>query len=275
MKTLNCPHTPPPVALTIAGSDSSGGAGIQADLKTFSAMGVYGASVVTAVTAQNSHAVTDVHEVPADSVAVQIKAVLGDLDVAAIKIGMLYSREIVEAVAGALKGSDIPVVLDPVMIATSGRVLLQPAAAEAMVARLFPLTAVVTPNLPEAARLLGQAPALTVQQMKSQAHAVLAMGPGAVLLKGGHADGAVCRDLFCPLLGDCEVLEAPRQATRNTHGTGCTLSAAIAAGLAKGQGLDHAVRAAHGYLQGAIGAADQLNVGAGRGPVHHFHELWR
>ncbi|WP_114283913.1 bifunctional hydroxymethylpyrimidine kinase/phosphomethylpyrimidine kinase [Candidatus Halocynthiibacter alkanivorans] len=276
MKIPIRPHSPPPpIALTIAGSDSSGGAGIQADLKTFSAMGVYGASVVTAVTVQNSLGVTDVHEVPADMVAAQIKAVLCDLDVAAIKIGMLFSVEIVEAVVGALNGCDIPIVLDPVMIATSGRVLLHPAAVEAMVAQLFPLAGLVTPNLPEAARLLGQLPAQTIQQMKLQAHALLALGPAAVLLKGGHAEGAVSRDLFCPLLGDFEILEAPRQATKNTHGTGCTLSAAIAAGLAHGQGQEVAVRAAHGYLQGAIGAADQLNVGAGRGPVHHFHAMWQ
>jgi hydroxymethylpyrimidine/phosphomethylpyrimidine kinase len=276
MKIPIRPHSPPPpIALTIAGSDSSGGAGIQADLKTFSAMGVYGASVVTAVTVQNSLGVTDVHEVPADMVAAQIKAVLCDLDVAAIKIGMLFSVEIVEAVVGALNGCDIPIVLDPVMIATSGRVLLHPAAVEAMVAQLFPLAGLVTPNLPEAARLLGQLPAQTIQQMKLQAHALLALGPAAVLLKGGHAEGAVSRDLFCPLLGDFEILEAPRQATKNTHGTGCTLSAAIAAGLAHGQGLEVAVRAAHGYLQGAIAAADQLNVGAGRGPVHHFHAMWQ
>jgi hydroxymethylpyrimidine/phosphomethylpyrimidine kinase len=275
MKTpIRAQSSPPPIALTIAGSDSSGGAGIQADLKTFSALGVYGASVVTAVTAQNSLAVTDVHEVPAGVVAAQITAVLSDLDVAAIKIGMLYSGEIVEAVAAALKGCDVPVVLDPVMIASSGRVLLRPSAVAAMVAQLFPLAGLVTPNLPEVARLLGQAPVENMQEVAAQASGVLAMGPGAVLVKGGHAEGTVCRDLFCLQTGERVVLEAPRRATRNTHGTGCTLSAAITAGLAHGLGLEAAVRAAHGYLQGAIAAADQLNVGAGRGPVHHFHAMW-
>ncbi len=261
-----------PVALTIAGSDSGGGAGVQADLKTFSALGVYGASVITALTAQNTRAVTAVHEAPPEIVTAQIDAVFDDLPVGAVKIGMLSSVAIIDAVAGALDEVVAPVVLDPVMIAKSGDALLADAAVDRL-RELVRLVDVVTPNLPEAARLLETAPATSPGDAEAQARALLALGAGAVLLKGGHADGPVCTDLL--LTGDGMLrFEAPRQVTRNTHGTGCTYAAAIAAGLACGLALPEAVGRAHGYLQGAIKAADGLGIGSGHGPVHHFHAMW-
>lgn len=263
-----------PIALTIAGSDSGGGAGLQADLKTFSAQGVFGCSVVTAVTAQNTRAVTDVHEIPPDIVAAQIRAVLDDLDVRAIKIGMLFSADIIRAVTAALGDCPAPIVLDPVMIAKSGAALLQPEAIAQLSAQLLPRAELLTPNLPEAARLLGTQAAGNPGEMQYQATALLALGPRHVLLKGGHGTGPVCTDLLVGRNMAPVWLEAPRQATRNTHGTGCTYAAAIAAELAKGQGVAAAVRHAHGYLQRAIAAADRLAVGSGHGPVHHFHAQW-
>lgn len=265
-------HTP--IALTIAGSDSGGGAGIQADLKAFSALGVYGSSAITAITAQNTQAVTAVHEVPAAVVSAQIAAVLDDLDVAAVKIGMLFSPAIIRAVADALEGVTVPVVLDPVMIAKSGDALLQSAAVEALVEAVLPRATLLTPNLPEAARLLGREPATTEADIEAQGRALLGMGPDAVLMKGGHGVGKTCVDLLIRKGRPALRLEAARLATKNTHGTGCTLSAAIAAGLAKGLDLAHAVRAAHTYLQDAIRAADNLRIGQGHGPVHHFHAMW-
>lgn len=261
-------------ALTIAGSDSGGGAGIQADLKTFSALGVYGASVVTAVTAQNTRAVTAVAEVDPRVVAAQLDAVLADIPVDAIKVGMLFSAAVIEEVASRLRGFLAPVVLDPVMVAKSGDALLEPEAATALVGRLVPSAALLTPNLPEAARLLGTREAGSVAEMAAQAAALRALGAGAVLLKGGHGSGATCTDVLVTGRSDPVLIEAPRLATANTHGTGCTYSSAIAAELAKGRDLGAAVRAAHGWLQGAIAAADELDVGAGRGPVHHFHRIW-
>jgi hydroxymethylpyrimidine/phosphomethylpyrimidine kinase len=262
------------IALTIAGSDSGGGAGIQADLKTFSALGVYGASAITAITAQNTRAVTAVEEVPPAMVAAQIDAVLDDLDVGAIKIGMLFSAPIVHAVAGRLAGAGqarVPVVLDPVMVAKSGDALLRPDAVDALVEVLLARATLVTPNLPEAARLLEVEPERDVDEMVAQGQALLALGPRAVLMKGGHGTGRRCTDVLVAAGAEPVRLSAPRLGTRNTHGTGCTLSAAIAAGLAKGLALDAAVRGAHGYLQAAISAADRLSVGRGHGPVHHFH----
>lgn len=267
------------IALTIAGSDSGGGAGIQADLKAFSALGCYGASVITAVTAQNTQAVTAVHGVPSDVISAQIEAVLSDIDVDAIKIGMLFSPDNIKAVAAVLADREIPIVLDPVMIAKSGDHLLQSDAIAAMIAHMLPLADVLTPNLPEAAAILNLAEATNLTEVEAQGRALLALGPKAVLMKGGHASGAVCTDILvqrdasqqdlAPLL-----LEAQRIRTKNTHGTGCTLSSAIAAELAKGQSVEGAVMAAHTYLQGAIGAADSLKIGSGHGPVHHFHNLW-
>ncbi len=262
------------IALTIAGSDSSGGAGIQADLKTFSALGVYGCSVLAAVTAQNTRAVTAVESVSPGMIAEQIAAVLDDLAVGAVKIGMLGGPEAICAVASALAGCAAPVVLDPVMVAKSGDVLLPDDALETLRDVLLSRAALITPNLPEAARLLDVAPARDRQEMEAQGEALLALGPGAVLMKGGHGAGPLCTDLLIRDGVPPLVLEAPRVATRNTHGTGCTLSAAIAAGLALGRDLDGAVEAAHRYLQGAIRAAGRLAVGHGNGPVHHFFAQW-
>jgi hydroxymethylpyrimidine/phosphomethylpyrimidine kinase len=264
----------PAIALTIAGSDSSGGAGIQADLKAFSALGVYGASVITAITAQNTRAVTHIHDIPLDVVAGQIAAVLDDLDVAAIKIGMLSSPEIVENVARALEAYAGPVVVDPVIVAKSGARLLRDEAVAALTERLLPRAALITPNLPEAAALLGEAPAMDAEEAGRQGRALLALGPAAVLMKGGHAEGAVCTDLLLEKGGHATAFTADRLDTRNTHGTGCSLSSAIAAGLARGLPLSAAVGEAHDWLHGAIRAADRLAVGSGHGPVHHFHRLW-
>jgi len=259
-------------ALTIAGSDSGGGAGIQADLKTFSALGVYGASVITAVTAQNTRAVTDVHPIPNATVAAQIAAVLDDIRVDCIKIGMLGDAALIETVARALEGYHGPVVLDPVMVAKSGARLLPDAARAALIAQLLPRADLLTPNLPEAAALLGRAEAETDADMQDQGAQLREMGARAVLMKGGHGQGETCTDW---LVADEPIrLDAPRIATRNTHGTGCTLSSAIAAGLAKGLTLPDAVETAHRWLHRAILAADSLKIGQGHGPVHHFHEVW-
>jgi hydroxymethylpyrimidine/phosphomethylpyrimidine kinase len=269
-----CPK-PTPIGLTIAGSDSGGGAGIQADLKTFSALGVYGASVITALTAQNTWAVTAVLNTPAEMVTAQIQAVLTDLNVAAIKIGMLSSPEIIAAVANEIQQLRIPVVLDPVMIAKSGDALLQQNAIDSLRSRLLPCATILTPNLPEAATLLDCAAAQNEAEMQAQGEALLKLGASAVLMKGGHASGAQCTDLLLsrdlPMLR----LSSERVSTRNTHGTGCTLSAAIAAQLARGAALDEAVTLAHRYLNHAIHAADSLQIGQGCGPVHHFHGIWK
>lgn len=266
--------TTTPIALTIAGSDSGGGAGIQADLKTFAAHQVFGASVIAAITAQNTRIVTAVHDVPPEMVLAQIETVLADLDVGAIKIGMLSSRPIIVAVAKGLQDCRAPIVLDPVMVAKSGNMLLQADAVGAMIEHLFGRAALITPNLPEAARLLDVAQARTNDEMIMQARALLALGAKAVLLKGGHSAGPVCTDLLL-VPGQPPIwLEAARQSTKNTHGTGCTYSSAIAANLAKGQALTAAVQNAHAYLQAAIASADQLHVGSGHGPVHHFHAMW-
>lgn len=260
------------IALTIAGSDSGGGAGIQADLKTFSALGVYGASALTAVTAQNTRAVTRIEGVSSAMIRAQIAAVLDDLDVAAVKIGMLGTAEATEAVADALDGCAAPIVLDPVMIAKSGDRLIDAPAIAAMIDRLLPMATVLTPNLPEAARLLDRMVAQDATETAAQGEALRAMGPAWVLMKGGHAEGDTLTDL---LTGpEPRRFTAPRIATRNTHGTGCTLSAAIAAALAQGLSVPEAVARAHGWLHQAIVAADQLRVGSGHGPVHHFHAWW-
>ncbi len=263
-----------PIALTIAGSDSGGGAGIQADLKAMSALGVYGASVITAVTAQNTRAVTAVEGISLDVIAAQIAAVLDDLDVAAIKIGMLATPDIIETVARGLEGFDGPIVLDPVMVAKSGDALLQDDAVATLKSVLLPRATILTPNLPEAARLLDVEVAHDTPTLHVQGAALVALGPKAVLMKGGHGSGEDCTDLLIGPDGVWSELTAPRLKTRNTHGTGCTLSSSIAAGLAKGMTPVAAVEAAHAYLQGAIRAADSLTIGSGHGPVHHFHEVW-
>ncbi|ATU93012.1 bifunctional hydroxymethylpyrimidine kinase/phosphomethylpyrimidine kinase [Phyllobacterium zundukense] len=264
---------PTAIAMTIAGSDSGGGAGIQADLKTFSALGVYGTSVLTAITAQNTRGVTAIENLSPGIIRAQIDAVLSDIDVQAIKIGMVSTVETIETIAGALEHWGRRAVLDPVMVATSGDRLLQPEAIEALRQRLLPHALVLTPNLPEAALLTGEAIAADEAQMARQAERLLALGPAAVLIKGGHAKGELSTDL----LFDGETvhrLSSPRIATNHDHGTGCTLAAAIAAGLAKGADLRGAVGQAKAYLTAAMAAADDLRVGQGRGPVHHFYRWW-
>ncbi|MFC0220766.1 bifunctional hydroxymethylpyrimidine kinase/phosphomethylpyrimidine kinase [Pseudochelatococcus lubricantis] len=263
-----------PIAVTIAGSDSGGGAGIQADLKTFSALRVYGASVIAALTAQNTLGVTAIHDVPAGFIAAQIDAVFSDLPVSAVKIGMLSRPETIVAVADGLRRwGQQAVVLDPVMVAASGDRLLAEEAVMTLREELIPQAAVITPNLPEAAVLLDAEPAESEAEMLAQAHALLAFGPRAVLIKGGHARGEESVDLLVDAAGIVR-LPAPRVATQNTHGTGCTLSSAIAAGLARGLTLEEAVVAAKDYVSRAIAAADRLTIGKGHGPVHHFHEWW-
>lgn len=265
----------PPIAVTVAGSDSGGGAGIQADLKTFSALGVYGASILTALTAQNTMGVSAIHDVPPDFITAQFDAVFSDLDVKAVKIGMLSQPAAIEAVAVGLdRWTPRAVVLDPVMVAASGARLLDPRAIDALKSTLLPRAHVVTPNLPEAAALLDAPVAETEAQMQAQAERLLALGARCVLMKGGHGGGPESVDLLVDATGVVR-LAAPRHASRNTHGTGCTLSSAIAAGLAHGQDLVQAVEAAKAYITGAIAAADGLNVGRGHGPVHHFFALWR
>ncbi|MEM7089969.1 MAG: bifunctional hydroxymethylpyrimidine kinase/phosphomethylpyrimidine kinase [Pseudomonadota bacterium] len=262
------------IALTIAGSDSGGGAGIQADLKAMSALGVYGASVITAVTAQNTKAVTAVHGIPVEVIAAQIDAVLSDLDVKAIKIGMLATPQIIETVQEHLSAFDGPVVLDPVMIAKSGDALLASEAIQTLRDVLLPRATLLTPNLPEAGCLLDADPATTPAQMIEQGRALCGMGAGAVLMKGGHGTGDICHDLLVsPTRLEAE-FQTPRIDTGNTHGTGCTLSSSVTAGLAKGLPLTEAVAQAHSYLQEAIVRADDLNIGSGHGPVHHFHRMW-
>jgi hydroxymethylpyrimidine/phosphomethylpyrimidine kinase len=262
-----------PVALTIAGSDSSGGAGIQADLKTFAALGVYGASVITALTAQNSKGVLAVHDAPPEFVTAQLGAVFSDLDVAAVKIGMLANAGIINAVTdGLVRHRARNVVLDPVMVASTGADLLH-ADAMASLRGLIRRVRVLTPNLLEAAALLDAAPARDETEMRRQAEQLLTLGAGAVLIKGGHAGGSESVDLLVD--GEnCVRLAAPRVPTKNTHGTGCTFAAAIAAGLAKGLPLDEAARQAKAFVSAAIAAADRLGLAASNGPLHHFYKWW-
>jgi hydroxymethylpyrimidine/phosphomethylpyrimidine kinase len=262
------------IAVTIAGSDSGGGAGIQADLKTFSALGVYGASVITALTAQNTRGVTGIHDVPADFVTAQIDAVYSDLQVNATKIGMLSQPAAIEAVAAGLERHKVTnVVLDPVMIAASGDRLLAPEAIDVLRRVLIPRATLITPNLPEAAALLDEPEAQSEGEMEKQARQLLALGAKAVLIKGGHANGAESVD-FLVQPNTVARLAAERIPTTNTHGTGCTLSSAVAAGLAKGQSLADAVRDAKAYVTAAIAASGKLHIGQGHGPTHHFHKWW-
>ncbi|MHA1518073.1 MAG: bifunctional hydroxymethylpyrimidine kinase/phosphomethylpyrimidine kinase [Alphaproteobacteria bacterium] len=262
-----------PIALTIAGSDSSGSAGIQADLKTFGALAVHGACVVAALTAQNTQAVESILPVPPEFVLAQMQAVASDIDVGAIKIGMLSTRDNIEAVAEGLKQFDeTPVILDPVMASHRGDPLLDDSAMDTLKSVLIPRITLVTPNLFEAALLLGEEKARNVDAMAEQARKLRALGAKAVLVKGGHLDGEAIDVLLVD--GVEERLEAPRHYTENTHGTGCTLSSAIAAGLAKGKPLKKAVKDAKVYVTAAIIAADDIAVGEGRGPLHHFHALW-
>ena len=262
------PRAVPPVAMTIAGSDSGGGAGVQADLKTFSAFGVYGASVITALTAQNTVGVQGVHGAPPDFIGAQFDSVCSDLEVASVKIGMLATVEVIEIVAKKLTAHELArVVLDPVMVAKSGDPLLAPDAREALVEKLFPLAEIVTPNTEEARDILGFREIRNLTDMKDAARMLRERGAARVLLKGGHiTDGAA--DVFFD--GEEEiVLEGRRIDTPHTHGTGCTLSSAIAAGLALGDTTTEAARRAKRYIQGAI--ENSLAIGSGRGPLDHMY----
>lgn len=267
-------------ALTIAGSDPSGGAGLQADLKTFSALGVYGASAVVAVVDENTVGVTGVHPVPESFVAGQIRSVLSDIGADAVKIGMLHSSELIRTVLATLR--EFPevdrIVLDPVMVATSGDPLLRPEAVATLRDELIPYCTVITPNLPEASLLLGET-VDSQDQFDDAARALSRLGGEkgiSVMLKAGHlVDGDTLVDYFYDATTDTVArLASPRIDTVNTHGTGCTLSSAIAAHLAKGHSLTEAARLAKDYIAAAIAAGAAYSIGHGHGPVHHFHALW-
>lgn len=264
------PHYPR--VLTIAGSDSGGGAGIQADLKTFSALGCYGMTAITALTAQNTLGVSAIHGVPPAFLRAQLAAVLDDIGVDAVKVGMLHAPEVVEVVAWAIDTYGLrQVVLDPVMVATSGDALIERETVGVLVAELFPRATVVTPNLDEAGLLLGR-PVHTEDDLDAACADLLALGARAVLLKGGHLGGDLLTDVLA--LADepatyWQRLVGPRIASRNVHGTGCTLSSAIAAQLALGHPLEEAVQAAHGYIRAAIEAGAGVRTGQGHGPLNH------
>jgi hydroxymethylpyrimidine/phosphomethylpyrimidine kinase len=265
--------------LTIAGSDSGGGAGIQADLKTFAALGCFGMSVITALTAQNTVDITAIHKVPAAFIGMQIDAVLDDIGVDAVKIGMLHNTKVIRIIAerlGLWKVKNI--VLDPVMVSKSGAKLLNDNAINTLRLKLFPIAAIVTPNIPEASILSG----ILIESktdMENAGKAILLLGPKSVLIKGGHSNEALCADLLCVhgLNGKIEMywFESKRIDTINTHGTGCTLSSAIAAHLAKGFGIKEAVENSKYYISGAIEAGAKYKTGKGHGPVHHFYKLWK
>lgn len=261
-----------PNVLSIAGSDPSGGAGIQADIKAISANGGYAMAAITALTVQNTQGVRAAQILQPGFVVGQIAAVFEDIRVDAVKIGMLGTAEIVRAVGGSLAGKEAPIVLDPVMVAKGGDRLLAEAAVTALRAELLPRATIVTPNLPEAADLLCEAEAGTREEMVAQARRLLSLGPRAVLLKGGHLGGDASPDLFAAE-GGFHWLEGARSATRNTHGTGCTLSSAIATQLALGADPITACRAAKAYVARAIAAADGLSIGQGHGPADHFFML--
>lgn len=260
-----------PRVLSIAGSDSGGGAGIQADLKTFAALGCYGMTAITALTAQNTLGVRAIHGVSPAMLRAQIDAVVEDIGLDAVKIGMLHSPEIVQTVAEAIDRHALEkVVLDPVMVATSGAVLIESPAISALVRELFWRAAVVTPNLDEASLLVGR-PLNTEPDMQAAAQELLAMGAPAVLLKGGHLVGDVVSDLLVAQNGAAHWMRAPRIQTANTHGTGCTLSSAIAAHLALGASLLEAVQSARAYVRAALEAGAKVRTGAGSGPLNHGH----
>lgn len=255
--------------LSIAGSDSGGGAGIQADLKTFAALGCYGMTAITALTAQNTLGVSAIHSVPPEMLKAQLCAVFDDIGVDAVKIGMLHAPDIVRTVAWALRHYQVQrVVLDPVMVATSGDTLITPSTVQVLVDELFPLATVITPNLDEAALLLGRR-IESARELEPAARDLLAMGAPAVLLKGGHLPGDEVTDLLVTGVGPVQRLASPRIVSRNTHGTGCTLSSAIAAYLAIGEPLDQAVARARGYILQAIAQGADVYTGAGHGPLDH------
>ena len=259
-----------PKAMTIAGSDSGGGAGIQADLKTFAALGVYGASTLTAITAQNTVRVSAVHEIPTDVITAQIDAVLSDIGADAVKTGMLSSSAIIECVVEAMKKHGIQqLVVDPVMLAKSGDSLLREDAVDCLRTRLLPLAAVVTPNLPEAEALTGTK-IVSAADVRRAAESIVAMGARSVVVKGGHREGPAT-DLFYDG-SEYREFTAPRFDTVNTHGTGCTFASAVAAGLARGMAVTEAVALAKDYVTEAIRSS--FPIGQGHGPLNHFYKLW-
>ena len=267
--------TAPPIVLSIAGSDTCGGAGIQADIKTISACGAYAMTAITAITTQDPNGVRNVWPVTVEQLGDQIEATLAYRP-AVIKIGMLGNAELIETVADGLERHNAKnIVLDPVMIAASGARLLEADAVEAIRRHLFPLATLITPNIPEAAALLETSAAETDAAVEEQAEKLAAFGAANVLIKGGHGHGDVSSDLLLMTGGTRQRFNAPRYHTRNTHGTGCTLSSAIAAGLARGLALPDAIGNAKSYITAAIAAADQVPVGHGHGPVHHFHHWWQ
>ena len=264
-----------PNVLSIAGVDPSGGAGLLADLKTFSALGAYGTGVVAALTAQNTQGVTGVQAVPVEFIAQQIDTLFADVRIDAVKLGMLGTSEVVTTIAAALRRHSVRrLVVDPVMVSKSGHPLLSPDAVAALRREILPLAEIITPNLPEAEVLLNCAPIRTLADMRTAARALYALGPHIVVLKGGHLDGADSTDVIDDGTTQVE-LSSPRIVTKNTHGTGCTLSAAIAALLPQHADSIDAIRAAKSYLTSAIADSGQLSVGSGHGPVHHFHNLWK
>ncbi len=263
-----------PNILSIAGSDPGGGAGVQADLKTFAALGCYGMAAITALTAQNTKGVRRIHLAPPEFVGAEIDAIFEDIEVAAVKIGMLGSAEVVEAVSARLAIHRPPaIVLDPVLTATSGDAQAQSGVERAIVERLFPLATLITPNFEEAARLGGLTRPAVAKDVHAAAERLHRLGAKALLITGGDAAGETADDFYFDG-AESRVFSAPRVATRNTHGTGCTLSSAIAAFLGRGYALPDAIAAAKTYVTGALQGADKLNVGGGRGPLHHFFDLW-
>lgn len=268
-----------PCALTIAGSDSGGGAGIQADLLTFAALGVYGCSVVTAVTAQNTQEVSGIWPVPGESVEQQIVAVLADIAVGAIKLGMLHNADIVRVVANQLvRHAMLPVVCDPVMVATSGDSLAASTMAHCLLELLVGRVTLLTPNIDEAATLLGCVPARDVAQMQAQARGLVELGAPAVLLTGGHLAGNEAVDVLARRTAtgiESREFVCAKVQTQHSHGSGCTLSSAITAGLAKGLALVDAIAEAKTYTRSALEHAEILRIGHGRGPLHHFYRYWR
>ncbi len=263
-------------ALSIAGFDGSGGAGLQADLKTFSALGCYGMTVLTALPVQNTCGVRACYEIPLRSIKEQLEAIFDDIIPDSIKIGMLFNSDIIEVVANFLKenAKDIPIVLDPVMMAKSGNSLLLPEAVESLKELLIPIATIITPNLPEALELTGIDTAL-YENMPEIAVKLLELGSKAVLLKGGHLEGETSNDLYLDNNDKTFWLESLRIHSQNVHGTGCTFSAAIAAYLALGMSLEEACKLAKHYLYGAIGAAKDEVIGNGKGSVHHFYKIWK
>ena len=280
MKDLKSTHHRDPKAyprvLTIAGSDSGGGAGIQADLKTFAANGCYGMSVITALTAQNTRGVFGIHPVPAAFVKEQIDAVMQDIGADAVKIGMLFSAELIRTVADTLRRYQVhKIVLDPVMVAQSGDRLLQAEAIDAIKFELMPLAAVVTPNLPEA-EVLTDVKINSHEAMFKAARQMAKIGSRTVLIKAGHLESSDSIDvLYLPAQDRFVEIGGKRITTHNNHGTGCTLSSAIAAHMARGKALSSAVRAAKNYIQGALEAGADYKLGGGHGPVHHFFNYWQ